>query len=296
MAAATPTVPDGLLDGAIDLHYHSAPSPFPRRLTPAEAARHYAESGFRAVVLKSHHHITVMDVLSIRDVVLDELELEVYGGIALNATVGGLNPAAVELCLHMGGKIVWFPTLSSHAHIDFHRHHVSNFPSSALRAEPPLSPLGEDGRLKPEVHEILELVHDSGAILASGHLSAPELLPLFETAQGMGIEKLLVQHPNFVLGLTHDDARRLTALGAYIEHSVIMYDPDGPTKLPIGEFTEWIDAVGADRTVFGSDTGQATSPAPADIYRCVAGLLLDEGLSEEDVRKMVVDNAAALLA
>jgi hypothetical protein len=289
-------VPDGLLDGAIDLHYHSAPSPFPRRLTPAEAARHYAESGFRAVVLKSHHHITVMDVLSIRDVVLDELELEVYGGIALNGTVGGLNPAAVELCLHMGGKIVWFPTLSSNAHIDFHRDHVSNFPASPLRPEPPITVLDEGGKLKPEVHEILELVRDSGTILASGHLSAPELLPLFEAAHAIGIERLLVQHPNFVLGLTHDDARRLTALGAYIEHSVIMFHPDGPAKRPIGEFTDWIAAVGPDRTVFGSDTGQAMSPSPADIYRVVAGLLLETGASEDDVRMMAVDNAAALLA
>jgi uncharacterized protein DUF6282 len=291
----TPVLPE-LLAGAIDLHYHSAPSPFPRALTPGEAARHYAEAGFRAVVLKSHHHITVMDVLSIQDLLLDELELEVYGGIALNGTVGGLNPAAVELCLQMGGRIVWFPTLSSHAHIDFHRHHVSNFPTAVLRPEPPITVLDDGGKLKPEVHEILELVRDSGAILASGHLSAPELLPLFEAAHAIGIEKLLVQHPNFVLGLTHDDARRLTALGAYIEHSVIMFHPNGPAKLPIGDFLEWIGAVGADRTVFGSDTGQATSPSPADIYTVVAGLLLDNGVSEDDVRKMAVDNAATLLA
>lgn len=285
-----------LLSGAIDLHYHSAPSPFPRRLTPAEAVRHYAANDFRAVVLKSHHHNTVMDVLSIKDVVIDELDLEVYGGVALNSHVGGLNPAAVELCMYMGGKIVWFPTLSSHAHLDFHRHHVSNFPQSQLSPEPPLSVLDENGKLKPVVSEILELIRDNDAILASGHLAANELIPLFELAHSMGLEKLLVQHPNFVLGLTHDDARRLTSLGAYIEHSVIMYDPEGPTKMPIEEFTTWIDAVGAGRTVFGSDTGQATSPHPADIYRTVSRLLLESGTPEDDVRKMVVDNAATLLA
>ena len=31
-------MPDGLLTGAVDLHYHSAPSPFPRKLDPAVAA------------------------------------------------------------------------------------------------------------------------------------------------------------------------------------------------------------------------------------------------------------------
>jgi len=107
--------PDDLIKDTVDLHYHSGPSPLPRRLDPAESAKHYDEHGFKAVVYKSHHHNTVMDVPSIKGSVLDNLRVRVFGGIALNGLVGGLNPRAVEMCLHMGGKIVWFPTMSSPA-------------------------------------------------------------------------------------------------------------------------------------------------------------------------------------
>src|SRR5690349_19044706 len=55
---------DELIRDTVDLHYHSAPSPFPRRMDPVEAAHHFDEHGFKAVVLKSHHHNTVMDVLT----------------------------------------------------------------------------------------------------------------------------------------------------------------------------------------------------------------------------------------
>ena len=62
---------------------------------------------------------------------LSGLSTEVYGGIALNQWVGGINPYAVELCLRMGGRCVWFPTVSSSAHID-HHNSGGGFPSPTI--------------------------------------------------------------------------------------------------------------------------------------------------------------------
>src|SRR5712691_730100 len=148
--------PDDLIRDTVDLHYHSGPSPFPRRLDPVESAQHFDEYGFKAVVYKSHHHNTVMDVLSIKASVLDNLRVRVFGGIALNGLVGGLNPRAVELSLRMGGKIVWFPTISSPAHIEYHNH-GGGFPTATMRLMPeaPNPVFGDDGKLKPEVHDII---------------------------------------------------------------------------------------------------------------------------------------------
>ena len=92
-----------LLRGAVDLHYHSGPSPFPRKMDVAQAAKHYNDAGFRAVAMKSHHHSTVMEILALESTALKDLEISVYGGIALNGAVGGLNPRGVDLALHMGG-------------------------------------------------------------------------------------------------------------------------------------------------------------------------------------------------
>src|SRR5205085_6438432 len=97
-------VVDRLLDGAVDLHVHPYPSPFPRRLDAAEAAQRAADAGMRAIVVKSHHHDTATDVAALKAHGIDASGIDVYGGVALNTQVGGLNPHAVNMSLAMGGK------------------------------------------------------------------------------------------------------------------------------------------------------------------------------------------------
>jgi hypothetical protein len=238
-----------------------------------------------------------MDVLALESTVLSHLEVKVYGGIALNGTVGGLNPRAVELSLRMGGKIVWFPTMSSGPHIDFHQHHTNGgFPTSTLKLMPEakISVFDDNGKLKPEVHDIIVLIKETDAILASGHMSPPEVFAVFEAAKKAGVEKLLVQHPDFVLGITHDDARRLAQMGAFIEHSIGMYYRESE-EWPISKLMEWVEVVGPEHTSFGSDVGQATSPSPAETFEKVSDLLLDAGMHERDIRLMLSDNPGALL-
>jgi hypothetical protein len=287
--------PDDLIKDAVDLHYHSGPSPFPRRLDPVESARHYDEHGFKAVVYKSHHHNTVMDVLSIKTSVLDSLRVRVFGGIALNGLVGGLNPRAVELSLRMGGKIVWFPTISSPAHINYHTH-GGGFPEPTMKLMPeaPNPVFGEDGKLKPEVHDIIQLTKEEDAILAGGHMSPPEIFAVFKAAREAGVQKLLVLHPDFVVNLGEEQACELARMGAFIEHEVNMYYRERP-EWPIEKLIKWIRGVGPEHTTLGSDTGQATSPLPAEVFGRVAHKLVDNGVPERDVRRMLSDNPGSLL-
>ena len=287
--------PDDLIRDTVDLHYHSGPSPFPRRLDPVESAQHYDDHGFKAVVYKSHHHNTVMDILSIQKSVLDQLRVRVFGGIALNGLVGGLNPRAVEMCLRMGGKIVWFPTLSSPSHLEYHRHGGS-FPTATmhLMEEAPNPVLDDTGQLVPAVHDIMQLIKEEDAILAAGHMSPTEIFAVFTAARDAGVEKLLVLHPEFVVNLSHEQGRELAQMGAFIEHEVSMYSRDRP-EWPLSRLIEWIDAVGVEHTTLGSDTGQATAPLPAEVFGKVAHALVDNGVPERDVRRMLVDNPGSLL-
>lgn len=290
---------DELLQGAVDLHCHPAPSPFPRRVDALEAARHYADAGFAAVVMKSHHHNTVMDVLALRPHGIDELPVRVFGGVALNGPVGGLNPRAVDLSLKMGGRIVWFPTIASANHIEHHRTNPDlRFPrlSRPLMHEVEITVFDADGRLREEVHEIVELIRDEGAILASGHMAPDQVFAVFKAAREAGVERMLVNHPNFVLGVTHQQARELVELGAHVEHSLCMYD-DRSTfyNWPVDVLLDWIRVVGVDRTTLGSDLGQENNPLPVDSFRKVGQLLLEAGLAEGDLRRLVRDNPARLL-
>ena len=287
-----------VIKGSVDLHVHPAPSPLPRRVDAVEAAQAAESIGMRAIVVKSHHHSTVTDVLALgRD--LNGLPVKVYGGIALNSAVGGLNPYAVDLALKLGGRIVWFPTIGSPQHIAHHAAHPDlKFPKLAVhvREERPIDVLDENGELRPEVHDIIGLIKEHDAILASGHMAPDRILAVFEAAHAAGVRRLLVNHPNFVVEATHEQGRRFVELGAVIEHSLCMYDDRSSFyNWDIDVLLGWIGAVGADRSTLGSDLGQMKNPLPSEAFTNIVGQLLDAGLGEAEVEAMVRRNPARLL-
>ena len=289
-----------ILEGAVDLHVHPAPSPLPRRIDAREAGQLAGAAGFDAIVVKSHHHSTVMDVLAIgEDAAGNGSAASVFGGIALNSAVGGLNPHAVDLALKMGGRIVWFPTIGSPQHIAHHRAHPDlKFPKLAVKLQPeePIDVFGDDGALKPEVHRILESIADADAILASGHMAPASITAVFGAAREKGVRRMLVNHPNFVIEASHDDARRWVELGAVIEHSLCMYDEASSFyHWDLETLLKWIEAVGAEHSTLGSDLGQDGNPLPTDSFRKIVTGLLDRGMPERDVRLMVADNPRDLL-
>ena len=287
-----------LLDGAVDLHVHPAPSPFPRRMDAAEAARRAADAGMRAIVVKSHHHDTTTDVAALRGHGIDAAGIDVFGGVALNTQVGGLNPHAVNLCLAMGGRIVWLPTIASPNHIA-HGHQVK-FPQLAvpLVDEEPVDVWanGPGGPLRPEVHEIVRMVAEADAVLASGHMPPASIIATFEAAREAGVRRLIVNHPNFVIDASRDEVRRMVELGALIEHSLCMYDEESTfCNWRIDTLVDWIRWVGPEHSSLGSDLGQANNPYPVDSFRKICSRLLEAGMPEREVRAIVADNPARLI-
>lgn len=288
---------DSLLVGAVDLHQHPGPSPFPRRMSILDAARDAAGAGFRAIVAKSHHHSMVTDILALRPAGLAELPTEVYGGIALNRTVGGLNPYAVELALRMGGRMVWFPTLTSAAHVRHHESHDTGFPTPEvdLRSQPVISILDGNGAVLPEVRDILSVIADEDAVLTCGHLGVAEAQRLIDAALQHGVRRIVVNHPVFVVGASVEQAVAWARQGVYIEHCAVMYFGHPERRRDLDELLAFIKAVGVGRTVISSDSGQRNNPLPVTLYRRAARGLLDAGVPEDDIRQLVGTNAAGLL-
>jgi len=288
---------DALLVGAVDLHQHPGPSPFPRRMSILDAARDASAAGFRAIVAKSHHHSMVTDILALRAAGLDELPTEVYGGIALNRTVGGLNPYAVELALRMGGRMVWFPTLSSAAHVSHHEHHDTGFPTPEvrLRDNEVIAILGEDGAVLPVVRDILAVIAAEDAVLTCGHLGVAESQALIDAAIEAGVGRILINHPVFVVGASVEQAAAWARQGVYIEHCAIMYWGKPERRRSLDELLAFIKAVGVEQTILSSDSGQKTNPLPVTLYRRAARGLLDAGLAEADIRRLLGGNGGRLL-
>ncbi|GAA0966360.1 DUF6282 family protein [Acrocarpospora macrocephala] len=288
---------DALLVGAVDLHQHPGPSPFPRRMTILDAARDASAAGFKAIVAKSHHHSMVTDILALGPAGLDELPIAVRGGVALNNSVGGLNPYAVELALRMGGRVVWFPTLSSAAHIEHHAGHDTGFPTPtvALRTDKVITILGADGAVLPEVRDILSVIAAERAVLTCGHLGVEETSKLIVAARQEGVERILVNHPCFVVGASTEQAGEWARQGAHIEHCLVMYFGRSERRRDLAELLAFIKAAGPERTVLSSDSGQKHNPLPVTLFRRGARGLLDAGLPEDDIRRMLGANAAGLL-
>jgi hypothetical protein len=288
-----------LIRGAIDLHVHPAPSLFPRRMDAVDAARQADEAGMRAIVIKCHHHTTAPELIPLREHVLKPLKTEIFGGVVLNSYAGGLNPYIVDMTIRMGGRIVWFPTISSENHIKHHQAQPHmKFPAQQGRELPdvPVKVIDDRGELLPPAREILQLIADADVVMSSGHVSVPEVMALLRGAKQAGVRRMLINHPDFVIDASEKDVQEFVRLGAYIEHSMCMYHPQSTFHLwNFDRLLRWIQLVGSERTLLGSDLGQKNNPLPVEGLRFTIEKLLDKGVKEREIEMMVKTNAATLL-
>jgi hypothetical protein len=284
-----------VLDGAVDLHCHSGPSPFPRRLDHVEASYDGARINLRAILVKSHHHNTVMDLLAMRTP-LQSAPTPMYGGVALNSEVGGINPSAVAVAINLGGRCVWGPTVSAGQHIKAHSHD-DGFPSAAGNLyEQEVSIFTAAGEVSPETDLVTKLVGDAGILLTGGHLDGTSMKTFFKTASGNGVKRMLLHHPDFIVNASETDIEEMLGYGAFVEHELSMYHPQvAAPQFPIERLVDWIQKIGPERTVLDSDLGQVGNPLPVDAYILIIQQLLDHGISEADIRQMICRNTAYLL-
>src|SRR5262249_15150262 len=105
-----------VLQGTIDIHVHAAPDNVPRSIDGLDVAKLARTRGMRGIVLKNHYEPTATLAFFARK---EAPGLEAFGGIDLNLTVGGMNPAAVEHMTQMtggGGRVGWVVTVDGVKH------------------------------------------------------------------------------------------------------------------------------------------------------------------------------------
>jgi hypothetical protein len=272
---------DGLLRGAIDCHVHSFPDVIERRLDDLELVEQARAAGMRALVLKCHAFSTCERAYVLNRVFPD---FRVFGGIVLNDTVGGFNPRAVEAALKMGALQVWMPTKSAANH----RHHLGGGGGLAVL---------DGGRLRAEVRDVLRLVADADANLATGHLSPEESRILIGEALALGVRRVSVTHPEWgVTAMPVPMQQELARTGAvFFERCLACTQPDVPQHVSFGHIVGQIRAVGPATTVAATDYGMPQYPEPVAGMRALVRQLLAAGFTEREVRLMVQDNPARLL-
>jgi len=290
LVAANPLV------GTIDMHVHAGPDTASRSVNDFELAQKAKELGMRGVVTKNHEFITNDRAYLVRQIIPG---IEVFGGITLNESVGGINPEAVDLMIKFTGgcgKIVWLPTHGSANHKSFF---AKKADAGGIRV------IDASGSVVPELRKVLKLIAKADIIFATGHVSGKEILASVKAAKQEGVRKVLVTHAMQSPGeLSIDDLKRCVEAGAFIEHCYLTYlmGPQaalgwmkGWKHIPIEEFAKAIKEVGAENCVIATDLGQYMNPIPADGMKEFILALMSKGITQEQINLVAKKNPARLL-
>ncbi|OEV04414.1 cytosolic protein [Streptomyces nanshensis] len=290
-----------LVRGAYDVHIHVAPDVMRRRIDDVTLAERFAAVGMAGFVLKSHYAPTAERAAVVRRA---EPGATALGAITLNASVGGLNPVAVEIAGRGGAKFVWLPTVDSANQ----RHCQAGEPEGAtppmwaklqedLRADgmaaDPVEVLTADGEVVPAARQVFRLVARHDMVLATGHLHADEIAVVVEAAAQEGVERIVVTHPEFTSQrVAVDRQRELAARGALLERC---FTTPYTGKVDWETWFRAIREAGPEHSVISSDLGQPFNPPVEDGLAICADRLLGEGFAEADVRTMTVHNSRWLV-
>ena len=281
-----------LLEGSIDVHIHSSPDIFPRIMNDIDLAQTAKQEGMRAILIKSHVVITADRA----EIASQQADFPVFGAIALNLPVGGLNLEAVEVALKMGAKEVWMPTIHA-SHYVAQKDHVPTLAKAVKEGVKGIYLLNEDGSLKEELYPIFKKIAEYDVALGTGHITLQEAKKVVKEAAKVGVEKIIVTHPlaTFV-NYSNEDMKEVLDNGAlFLEH--VFNDVTRQVAYPITQkkIADAIRAIGAKYIVMSTDSGQWLNPIPAQSMGIYIKDMLDLGISEDDVRTMVSTNPARML-
>jgi hypothetical protein len=277
-----------LMDGAIDVHIHSAPDAYaPRLADEVELGIKACEAGLKAVVFKCHsapNARSIPVVQSAVDVWASEHEkqrTEVFGGVVLNYAVGGLNPEAVAVNARFGGKYVWTPNLDSANH------------RKIVGLKAGINVIGNDGKVVPEMREIFRLIAEADMVLGICHLTAAEVFALIKEAHDAQVKRIEIVHPNHPsFRLSHENLATAVDMGVFLG----LYSWNvAPPMFDLDYYLSVIKRVGVDYVVFGSDCGHFKNVPPTESLRMFITALLLAGVPDKDVERIVRINPSRLL-
>ena len=268
------------LQGAIDMHAHAAPDGTPRKLDVLELAKVAKAAGMRAIVIKNHYEPTASLAYVVRKAVPG---IEVFGGISLDLTVGGVNPAAVEWMTKVEGgygKVVWLPTFDSESQVKL------------TGDKRPFAPVTRDGKVLPEVIAVIALAAKHDLVLETGHSAPQESLLIIAEAKRQGVKHVLVTHAMASPGgsMTLDQMQEAAKQGALLE---LVYAPI--TEEQLRNEADAIRTIGAASFVISSDLGQPPNPLHTDGLLAIYKGLMAQGISAADIDVMSRKNPARLL-
>lgn len=268
--------PQELLRGAYDLHVHTIPSHVARALDDFELAQQASAAEMSGVLIKSHYEPTGARAALVNRRTAGSAKA--YGAMVLNHPVGGLNPYAVHSGLKMGAAIVFMPTRDAANCLEF-----GDMPGDFFHREG-ITILQDNGKLKPIVYDIMDVVKQYGAALATGHLSPKESVALCKEGIARGV-RMVLTHPEWERTvISVDTQKELADLGVWIEKCWYNIAEGNCTA---EEMAVHIKKIGATHCFLSTDRGQKDREFPVEGMIQFIKELSNQGISVAELQQML---------
>ena len=272
-----------VLSGTIDIHVYSDPDNRPRSIDAIDVAKLARTRGMRAIVLKNHYDPTA----SLAYIVRKEVPgIEVFGGVDLNLTVGGMNAAAVEHMAEVSGgwgRFVWMSTFDAENQVRYSKENR------------PFVRVSRNGELLPETKQVLAAIAKHQLVMATGHVSPEEGLLLIREARRQGVQRMVVTHAmNDPVLMSIPQMQEAAKEGAFIEFvggSLVSSDAAGR----MDRFADAIRKIGPESCILSSDLGQRGNALPPDGFAAFLQALRSRGFTDQQIDRMAKRNPAQLL-
>lgn len=287
-----------LVKDAVDLHVHAGPDAVPRRGDAQTIIDKFTEHGLAGFVDKNHFVPTVNKGVKTKPNGAQHLS-----SIVLNGFVGGLNPLAVDIAARSGACMVWMPTVDVELTPEAAEEKHQGTPSSwsairddlldrgLARERDPI--VSVQGGPSSQLLEVLEIIRAWDLTLATGHLRFQESMVVVQAAVAMGIQRVVVTHPEFpAQKFSINEQKELAERGATLEYC---YTTAATGKT---SWTSWVDSIKAlppEHVVISSDSGQPSNPPVEDCLPLAAEALSSAGLPEQWIRAIISDNSRRLV-
>ncbi len=290
-----------LVRGAWDMHIHSGPDVMPRKFDDIELAQHAMEVGMAGFVMKSHFVGTADRATLIRRMFP---QVQAFGGLALNNAIGGLNPIAVDVAGRLGTKVIWLPTTDAaneqaniagqkdESKLPYWMNIVREMRASGIKSDP-ITVLDENGEVTEPTRQCLEIIARYDMILATGHVSPQEMVPVVRAAREAKVQRIVITHPEFPSTfLTVDQQRDLTKYDVLFERC---FTQPFTGKVAWETVFDNIRQIGPSTTILSTDLGQSTAPYVEEGLATFIGRLLDAGFTHSELETMAHHNAGQVL-
>ena len=276
------------LNGVIDMHVHTAPDVCQRTCNDLELTAAAVHAGARAIVIKGHHCATVARAAlcnAYNRSTFDSNPFVMYGGLALNYEVGGLNPKAVQTALEMGAKVIWLPTVD--AENDRRKHGRTG----GIRMT------DDRGVPTSELRRIFTLIKEYDAVLATGHISPNEIRCVVDSARNIGVRKVVLTHPEYwVVDMSLESQKELVLdYDVILERCFMQPLKSGKWISNAERNLDAIRKLGAESTILSTDCGNPATPPWEISMQQYLQFMADHNVSQEKLRSMVQTTPARLL-